>query len=166
MKLDLDSTYVVSHLPCVTVYIYLIVVVNVTERVGGNNLFVVLIDSESVAIATFFKLGQQSLLYSSHLLYFDILVTHHRGRPTSKRFGFLVWQIRPIHQLWGTWNWSTTHYTPPYHSSPYCSRNHCSFRYVEGIQQCRLSAYSCISCNCKPQPSFCRSSKWSAHSEH
>ena len=21
-----------------------------------------------------------------------------------KRFGFLVWQIRPIHQLWGTWN--------------------------------------------------------------
>ena len=45
-----DSTYVVSHLR------HLLVVVSVTERVGGNNLFVALIDSESVAIATLWRL--------------------------------------------------------------------------------------------------------------
>ena len=57
-------------------------------------------------------------------------------------------------------------YTPPYYSSSYCSRNYCSFGYVECIQQGRLSAYSCISRNCKPQPSFRWSGNWSTHSEY
>ena len=51
LKLDLDSTYVVSHLPCLR---HSVVVVSVTERVGGNSLFVALVDSESVAIAMHF----------------------------------------------------------------------------------------------------------------
>ena len=48
-----QCTYVVSgtcHV-CVTVYIY-----SVTERVGGNSLFVALIDCESVAIVTLWRL--------------------------------------------------------------------------------------------------------------
>ena len=53
LKLDLDSTYVVSHLPCLRHSVHLLVV---TERVGGNSLFVAHIDSESVAIATLWRL--------------------------------------------------------------------------------------------------------------
>ena len=57
LKLDLDSTYVVSHLPYYLRHsVHLLVVVSVTERVGGNSLFVALIDSVSVAIATLWRL--------------------------------------------------------------------------------------------------------------
>ena len=58
LKLDLDSTYVVSHrLPCLRHSVHLLVAVSVTERVGGNSLIdVALIDSESVAIATLWRL--------------------------------------------------------------------------------------------------------------
>ena len=56
LKLDLVSTYVVSHLPCLRHSVHRLVVVSVTERVGGNSLFVSLIDSESVAIATLWLL--------------------------------------------------------------------------------------------------------------
>ena len=47
---------VVSHLPCLLHSLHLLVVVSVTERVGGNSLIVALIDSESVAIATLWRL--------------------------------------------------------------------------------------------------------------
>ena len=53
LKLDLDSTYVVSHLRH---SVHLFNSGSVTERVGGNSLFVALIDSESVAIATLWRL--------------------------------------------------------------------------------------------------------------
>ena len=58
---SVDSTvtvriYVVSHLPCLGHSVHLLVIVSVTERVGGNSLFVALVDSESVAIATLWRL--------------------------------------------------------------------------------------------------------------
>ena len=37
LKLDLDSTYAVSRLPCLRHSVHLLVVVSVTERVGGNS---------------------------------------------------------------------------------------------------------------------------------
>ena len=47
--------YLTCH-QCLRHSVHLLVVVSVTERVGGNSLFVALIDSESVAIATLWRL--------------------------------------------------------------------------------------------------------------
>ena len=47
--------YLTCH-QCLRHSVHLLVVVSVTERVGGNSLFVALVDSESVAIATLWRL--------------------------------------------------------------------------------------------------------------